>query len=364
MYRITKFSLFAVMAASLSLAVSPADSYGQSKDGTSKQAMPPANVVVSKVKAGMIAPHSEFTGSVFFSEVSDLSSEVSGMIVEVSFDEGQMVKEDEVLLTLNADILKKRMDMISANYEEALNELEKAKVDLIRIENLYRQDSVAEQTFDDYRYRVTSLEKKSASLKSSVEQLRVELEKKLIRSPFDGIVIRKYADRGEWLDPGVKVATIAKRDSYDIVVDVPGSIISHVRKGMDVEVSAGGRKFTGRVFAIIPMGDIATRTFPVKIRVNTKNPLMEGMEAKASLPEAAKRKSLLVPRDVVVSVFGTTAVFAVIDSTARMIPVNIISFRGLEAGVKGEGLKEGMMVVTKGNERLRPEQTVSATVEE
>jgi RND family efflux transporter MFP subunit len=331
----------------------------QPKGDRGKKQPPPAQVVVSPVKTGMLAPHAEFTGSVYFSEVSDLSSEVSGRSDEVLFEEGDLVKEGQILLKINSDILEKRMEVIVANYEEARNEHEKAKVDLKRIENLFRQDAVAEQTFDDYRYKVTSLEKKSSSLKSGVDQLKVELEKKIIRAPFNGIIIRKFADRGEWLDPGVKVATIAKRSSYDIVVDVPDRIIALVRKGMEIEVFAGGKTFKGRVFAIIHMGDIATRTFPVKIRVNTKNPLMEGMEARASLPEGEKRKSFLVPRDAVISVFGTTAVFAVIDSKAQMIPVNIIGFSGLKAGVEGKGLEEDMLVVIKGNERLRPGQAVS-----
>lgn len=328
------------------------------KDGGNKQP-PPAQVVVSVVKTGILAPHAEFTGSVYFSEVSDLSSEVSGRIDEVLFEEGDFVKEGQVLLKMNADILQERVEVKVANYEESRTELEKAKLDLKRIENLYRQDAVAEQTFDDYRYRVTTLEKKTSSLKSEVNQLTVELEKKIIRAPFNGIIIKKFADRGEWLDPGVKIATVAKRSSFDIVVDVPDRIINLIGKGMEVDISAGGRKFKGRVFAIIPMGDIATRTFPVKIRVSTENPLMEGMEAIASLPEGEKRKSFIVPRDAVVSVFGTTALFVVVDSKAQMIPVTIIGFRGLEAGVEGKGLEEGMMVVTKGNERLRPGQAVS-----
>ncbi len=359
MSRKRKISLFAVTGALAAAAMLSKAGLTESRGEKEKKGMPPALVVVSQVKTGMLSPYAEFTGSVYFSQVSDLSSEVSGSVNEVLFEEGQAVKQGQTLLKMDSEILEKRMEVVVANYEEARTELEKSQIDLKRIENLYREESVAEQTYDDYRFKVLMFERKTASLQNEVEQLKIELEKKTIRSPFDGVVIKKFADRGEWLDPGVKVATIAKRNSYDIVVDVPSSIISLVEEKMEVEVSAGGKQFTGRVFAIIPMGDISTRTFPVKIRIKTDYPLLEGMEAKASLPEGEKVESLIVPRDAIVTVFGTTAVFTVTESKAQMIPVTVLGYSGLEAGVNGEGLREGMPVVVKGNERLRDGQDVA-----
>jgi hypothetical protein len=52
-------------------------------------------------------------------------------------------------------------------------------------------------------------------------------------------------------------------------------------------------------------------------------------------------------------------VFAVIESKARMIPVDIIGYAGLTTGVAARGLKDGMQVVVKGNERLQDKQMVS-----
>ncbi len=116
---------------------------------------------------------------------------------------------------------------------------------------------------------------------------------------------------------------------------------------------------TGKVFAVIPRGDIATRTFPVKIRITNSMLLIEGMEARVALPEAKKRKTLIVPRDAVVTMYGNTVVFAVKDSTASLIQVNVIGYKGKTAGINGQGLTEGMKVVIKGNERLRNGQKVN-----
>ena len=115
--------------------------------------MPPAKVVVSEVKRGMIAPESEFVGTVYYTEVSDVASEVSGVVEWVFFEEGQRVKYGDFLVTLGSEMLEKSIEATTASYEQALADLEKAIKDFKRIENLYSEDSIAEQVFDEYRFR-------------------------------------------------------------------------------------------------------------------------------------------------------------------------------------------------------------------
>ena len=320
---------------------------------------PPAAVVVSDVTAGFIAPETEFVGTVFYLEVSEVAAEVNGRIEEVNFEEGHRIKAGKVLVTLNADLLQKTLKGTKASYEQSLSELEKARSDFQRFESLYKKQVVPQQVYDEHRFRVDGLEKKAASLKAEVERLEIELQKKTIRAPFDGVVLKKNVDRGEWLSPGSAVATLARDEIVDILVNVPEEIMRFIRSGTEVRVRAGGKENQGKVFAIIPQGDIATRTFPVKIRMNNTPSLAEGMEARVSLPTNNRRKTLIVPRDAVLHLFGRNVVFAIIDSKARMMPVKVIGYQGNQAGVEGEGLAEGMKVVTKGNERLQEGQAVT-----
>jgi RND family efflux transporter MFP subunit len=191
-----------------------------------------------------------------------------------------------------------------------------------------------------------------------VEQLTIELKKKKIRAPFDGVVIKRRVDRGEWISEGETVAVIGKDDIIDIVAELPEQFIQYIKIGMQVSASANGNNFSGTVIAIVPKGDVATRTFPVKIRTPNHYSLIEGMSAKVTLPKGERNEALLVPRDAIISKFGQTVVFAVKDSEAVMVPVQIIGFDGLEAGIASAGLKEEMLVVVEGNERLQDGQAV------
>jgi RND family efflux transporter MFP subunit len=231
--------------------------------GTKPGVPPPAAVVVSEVKDGFVAPEAEFVGTVFYLEVSDVAAEVNGRIEVVSFEEGQRIKAGHVLVRLNADLLEKNLKGTKASYEQALSELEKARSDFQRIENLYQRQVVPEQVYDENRFKVKSLEKKAESLKAEVERLEVELQMKVIRAPFSGVVIKKLVDRGEWLSPGSGVATVASDEIVDIVVEVPEEITRFIRSGVEVRVKAGERNH-GKIFALIPRGILRRGPFQSK----------------------------------------------------------------------------------------------------
>ena len=293
--------------------------------------MPPANVVVSGAVTGMVTPESEFIGTVYYHEVSEVACEVSGKVETMNFEEGQRVKEGVDLVKLNSDLL--------------MSDLNKAELDFKRAENLYKEDLISEQSFDESRFEV--------------DRLRIELHKKTIKSPFDGVVIKKHVERGEWLSPGSVVATVADDNMIDIITEVPGDIVRFIDQNMGVKLKAGGKEFKGKVSAIIQRGDISTRTFPVKVRAENSMSLIEGMEAMVMLPVGEKQQAVTVPRDAVLSMFGMTVIFVVTDSKASMLPVKVAGYDGLKAGVLAEGLREGMKVVVKGNERLRDGQEVN-----
>ena len=322
------------------------------------QGMPPAIVVVSEVRGGMLAPETEFVGTVFYEEVSEVASEVEGLVQSVRFEEGQRVDEGTVLVSLVSDLLQKSLQAERANYEQTLTDLEKAKKDLERADSLFQEALISEHSFDDRKFAMSGLMKKAASLEANVERLETELLKKQIRAPFSGIVIKKHVDRGEWLNKGSVIATLGKDDAVNIMVEIPESYIEYIDTGLEVTVMAGAGSITGQVAAIIPRADIATRTIPVKVSAQNALNLIEGMEAIVSLPIGAEQKALIVHRDAVINAFGQNVVYTVRDAKAAMVPVTVLGYRGMNAGIQSDGISSGMQVVVKGNERLRDGQDV------
>jgi membrane fusion protein (multidrug efflux system) len=329
--------------------------YGQEKQA---QGPPPAQVVVAEIGSGKIAPKNEFIGTLYYQEVSDVASEVSGIVRMVQFEEGRPVKKGQALVELTADLLQKSLKAAVASYEQAQSDMKKAEKDFERAKSLYEQELVSEQTYDDNHFNVEGMKKRVAALQAEVERIETELLKKTIYAPFDGIVLKKHTERGEWISPGAKVATIAAIENVDVIADVAEPVVRYIKQGMDATVSSGGKVMTGNVIALIPYGDVSTRTFPVKIRVHNNGSLAEGMEARVTLPTGEKEQAFTVPRDALITAQGSSVVYIEQDGKAKMIPVKVVGYDGMTAGILGQGLEEGMKVVVKGNERLRDGQPV------
>ncbi len=352
------FTKIKSLAAILLFLSVPSAVYAGKNDASQSQGMPPAKVVVAKILTGTVAPENEFIGTAYYQEKSGVASELGGKVELVNFKEGDRVKKGDVLVQLNTDLLEKKLLAAYASYEEVLAALEEAQKKFERADKLYKEELISDEIHDSSRFSVKSIEKKALSLKADADILSIELEKTAIRAPYDGLVVKKNTDRGEWLSSGSTAMTIAKDDYMVPVVYVPERIVQFIRAGQLVDVKVGKLIMKGKVVAIVPAGDTSTRTFPVKIGIPNDSELIEGMEVRVTLPAGKRQKALTVPRDAVITAYGNTVVYAVNDSKAAMIPVKIIGYNGMTAGIQGQGLAEGMNVVIKGNERLRPGQPV------
>jgi RND family efflux transporter MFP subunit len=326
--------------------------------GAKPQGPPPALVEVAQIVAGEAEPMAEFVGTVYYARKSDVAAEVEGVVEDVFFEEGYRVKNNEPLVNLGSDILETTINATRADYGLVLVELEQAKKELQRREPLYKEGSVSESAYDEYYFKTRMLENRAMSLKASLDRLLLEKKKKKIRSPFDGVVVQKNADMGEWVDSGGIVAVVADDSVVDIVVNVPAGMLKHLEPGKKIGVKIDGRALTGEFLSFVPKGDVATRTFDVKIRMQNPGGLIEGMEARALVPSAEKRQGLKASRDALLDKAGSNVIWLVRDSKAKMIPVQVTGYEGMYVSLTGPGLEDGDMVVVKGNERLREGQPV------
>jgi RND family efflux transporter MFP subunit len=319
---------------------------------------PPALVVVADVERGAVQPMVEYVGTVYYAHVSDVAAEVEGKVERTNYEEGRKVRKGQILVRLSTDLIEETIGSTRANYEEAQAELEKAERDLARFEPLYQEGSIAETVYDENLFRVRGLKQKVTGLGALLRRLELQKEKKVIYAPFGGIVVAKSVETGEWVDAGGTIAVIADDAEIDVVVDVPEDLLGYLERGRRLIFRSGGNEFEGTFTSFVPKGDVATRTFSVKVRLRNPGSLFEGMEARVTVPSGPRLEGLMVPRDAVLKQFGMDVIFVVEDGQAKMVPVSVSGFEGLRAGVSAKGLSEGMKVVIKGNERIRDGQPV------
>ncbi|MDC0336446.1 efflux RND transporter periplasmic adaptor subunit, partial [Pseudodesulfovibrio sp.] len=228
---------------------------------------PPSPVVTAKVTSGDMAPQSEFIGTVYFTEISNVASEVTGKVIDIKVVDGQRVKKGDILVALSSSMLDSSIRRARALASQAKTDFESAKLEYDRISTLYKSESVAKGEFDSKRLTADGLEFRYQAMLASLGELLEEANRKNIRAPYDGVVIEVKANRGEWMSNGSIVAVTARDDEFEVVVNAPKEAYGVVKPGLKVGIKAGDVEIPGEVFAVIPKGDAASRTYPVKIRV-------------------------------------------------------------------------------------------------
>lgn len=323
---------------------------------------PPALVAAAELLQGTVETTMPQVGTLFFDRISRVASEVSGLVQEVTFKEGQKITAGSVLARLDTGLLDTSIAGTVASLDQARLELEKADHDLTRAEQLKQERSLAPIAYDEYFYTRQGLTKKVASLQSSVDRLLLEKKKMRVIAPFDGVIIAKNTEQGEWLAAGTTVAVLADNRRMEAVFNVSESLLAFLTPARSYSIQAGGRTLAAKLSVILPKGDIASRTFTVKFLLTDTTGFFEGMEAYSMLPAGDQVDGLLAPRDAVIQINGKDTVFIIgPDNTAQPITVTITGTSGFHLGIAGPALAAGTRVVTKGHERLRPGQTVMVT---
>ena len=280
-------------------------------------------VTVEKVSEGMTSPVMMITGSAYFSESSEVAAESAGKVLQVYVQEGDAVEIGQPLAKLDDSLLSFSLDSAKASTQQAKANLDKALRDFNRSKNLYKQQSISQQSYQDSLTTYTNAQSSYTSALSSQKRLEVEKDKMLIKSPLKGVVISKDVEVGEWVTTGGKVAGVATL-TYEAKVYIPESVLAYVKAGQQVVVRTSRKEYTGKVLSINSKGDPATRLFLTRIDLGQDPDLKEGILTTALIPSGAKINSLLIPRDALVERNNVKGVFKVVeDNRVRFVVSSI-----------------------------------------
>ncbi len=278
-----------------------------------------------------------------------VSSKSSGQVKKLNFNEGDKVKPGDVLAEIDHDLLDIQLRQADAGVElaqaqlklllsgarkedvkqseevlkQAKINLDLAKLDKDRSEELYRQNALTKQLNDDAiaRYelavaqynqskeslskvrtiiRPEEIEEARANLKkaiSSVDLLKQNIEDCKIYAPASGFVSKKFVEQGEGVAPGTSLLRISVLETVNLVIYVPETDLTKVKLGQKADITVDAFKdktYTGKVIFISPEAEFTPKNiqtpdertklvFAVKIEI--PNPQFE---LKPGLPADAK----------------------------------------------------------------------------
>ncbi len=257
------------------------------------------------------------SGSLLAFEEVELHPEVSGRIVELNLNEGNPVSKGALLVKLYDADLQAQLKKLQLQKETA----EKTEQ---RLKQLLSINGVGQQEYDNALIQLNNI-------KADIEQLQAQISKTEIRAPFSGVVGLRNVSNGAYITPATLVATLQQVDPLKMDFTVPEKYASSLSKGDVVKFSVDGfeENFTGKVFAIEPRVDEATRTIRIRASVqNTKAKFFPGAFTKIELGLKKLENALMVPTQCIIPEARNKKAIVIKDGKATFVKV--------ETGVRNE----------------------------
>lgn len=319
-----------------------------------------------------------------------VAAKVTGQIKEIYAEEGLRVKAGQVLAILDCaqpdaalTSAKTDRDATAAALSDLEVQLSNAERELQRAEGLHSANIYSQEALDNARTTRDSLRSKIALTKEQTRaaDARIAVAEQdvincTVRSPYDGVVVSKDAQRGEIVSPvsagggftRTGIATVVDMNSIEIEVDVNESFIARVKPGQKVIATLDAYpdwQIPCTVRTVIPTADRQKATVKVRIAFdNLDSRILPDMGVKVAFlsdePAPVKGKTaaqVLVPQSSVHMEGGTPVVFLVRDGKLERRAVSVGAQRGTDVEIMA-GVVAGDTVAVKGSETLRDGQAV------
>ena len=189
------------------------------------------------------------------SEISEVATSISGVLEEVAVGRGDRVQKNQIIAKLRLNVEKANVDLARAEVK-------------FRERNYRRWEEMHEQNY------ASNVEKDQAETQLEIARYELEraeqiLNERIIRSPFDGVVVEQYLSAGE-LSEDRKIFKLAKIDVLYVEVIAPVNMLGKVRKGMRAKVYPEGPvtgPFWASVTVVDPIIDAASGTLGMRFEL-------------------------------------------------------------------------------------------------
>ncbi len=286
------------------------------------------------------------SGSVLADEEVELKSEISGKVTSIYFTEGRSVSKGDSLVKINDSELQAQLQRLKYR-KELLSDIE------FRQKKLLEKSAISQEEYD------TALNELNVN-KAEIEVVSAQLDKTLIKAPFNGIIGLRNVSEGSFVTSSTVIASLQSINQIKIDFAIPEKYSSDIKIGDRVNFKISGleTRYSATVYAIEPKIDPMTRT--LKIRAKASNPGLKLLPGSFADVEVILKKidgTILVPTESVVPELKGQKVFLVKNGKAfpQSIQTGIRTDKYVQ--VSG-GLSEKDTLITTGILQLKPGMSV------
>lgn len=347
-------------------APSPTAAAGATKGGARGGPGGPTPVVAAAATQGDIDVIVNGLGTVTPLRTVTVKTRVDGELVRVLFEEGQLVKEGQLLAEIDARPFQVQLQQAEGQLARDRALLENARIDLERYQTLFQQDSIAKQQVDTQASLVRQYDGAIRMDVSQVDNARLQLAYSRISAPISGRLGLRLVDPGNIVHAGDQngIVVITQLEPISVLYTVPQDLLpalmKRVQSGDEIAVEAWDReqkaKLAGGTLASADnQVDPQTGTVKLKARfANADRGLFPQQFVNVRMKLDTLHDTVIVPPAAVQR--GAQGMFVYVvqpDKTVALRTVKLGPADGQRQAI-AEGLRPGEVVVTDGTDRLRP----------
>ncbi|MCA9298727.1 MAG: efflux RND transporter periplasmic adaptor subunit, partial [Phycisphaerales bacterium] len=248
-------------------------------------------------------------------------------------------------------------DEREALLDEASRELRRVQTAATRGSSVERDLDAAQTALAAAQARLAQAEADIAVAEASLASARKRLDDMTIVAPFDGVVIDRVADLGEWAARGDTIVEMLDPNSVEIRLDVPERFVARLDPDTHVRVRllSTGDEIDATVTHVIPDADVVSRLFPVRARVDT-TVVKPGMSIVGLVPTGLSEPSLTIHKDAILRDDAGDKVYFDAGGRAAVARVSRLFAIGDRVAIRPGMVEAGMKLIVEGNERVFPGQ--------
>jgi RND family efflux transporter MFP subunit len=303
------------------------------------------------------------TGYVVARTKASVSAKVPGRLAYLGVSEGSTLRRGEVIARLENDDYRAAVHAADARVQQLTVERDQAKRDLDRATLLHGQRVLSDVELENAAAKLQSLGAQVDAALAQLDVAKASLDNTIVLSPFDGTVLRKDAEVGEFVAPSTAgggltrtaIVTMADLRTLEVEVDVNEAYIAQVHNGETCRITLDAypdTSFAGHVRQVVPTADRQKATVQVKVAILDRDPrILPEMGAKVEFvrsedsPAAALApRRVMVPTAAVVQGGDGARVWVVENGRALARAVQPGPVRGDQTEIRG-GLAGGESVI-------------------
>lgn len=320
----------------------------EEKSNAVVQERPPVNVVVQEMAPALLRDRLNLPGMVEPWESLNILAEVRGMVEEVLVEEGDHVKQGDLIARLDTSDYENTINSTRASYNLALTNLK-------RFSGLHEQEIIAQAEYD-------SIKAEAASLEADLAIAEMQLKRCYIRSSISGIVNVLPAQNGLYLAVGDPVATVLDIDRVKVIVGIPETDVDAVRKIDRFEVMIEAlheKKISGSKNFLAVAPESQAQVYRLELEVGNKSgEILPGMFARVEIIKNEFPEALTIPLYAVISRDNKHFVFLEEGNVAKLQEVSLGILDGWQIQIT-EGLAPGQRVIVVGQRSVDADQKLN-----